>query len=126
LPNEPEEQAMKDFLAFMNPTRWTILGLVVLGLLAALGAATNAVHSAGVDKGRAEVRAEWNTAREAAQTEQDQKTDAADVELIREVEVIRTVYQDRTEEVIKYVPAPATHCPADADFVRLFNGAAGS
>lgn len=111
---------IRDFVAVMNPTRWAIAGGVLLALLLALWA----LHQHGVNAGREEVRAEWDKAKQTAQAVQDQRTELAADTLVQEVEVIRTVYRDRTKEVIKYVPNPATVCPADSDFVRLFNGAA--
>ena len=110
---------IKDFLALMNPTRWAIAGGVLLALLLALWG----LHRHGVNTGRAEVRAEWDQAKASAEAAQEQRTEQAAETLVQEVEVIRTVYRDRTKEVIKYVPSPATVCPADAEFVRLFNGA---
>jgi len=111
---------MKNLLDLMNPTRWAIAGAVLLALLAALWG----LHRHGYNAGAADVRAEWEEAKAAAQAVQDARTEQAAETLVQEVEVIRTVYRDRTKEVIKYVPAPATVCPADAEFVRLFNGAA--
>jgi len=110
---------MKDLLSLMSPTRWAVLGAVLLALLAALWG----IHRHGYSAGAAAIRAEWDQAKATAQATQDAKTEKAAEALVQEVEVIRTVYRDRTKEVIKYVPAPATVCPADADFVRLFNGA---
>ena len=110
---------MKDFLALMNPTRWAIAGAVLLALIAAL----IGIHAAGAASGRAEVRAEWEKAKAEAQANQDAKTDRAEQVLVQEVEVVRTVYRDRIKEVNVYVPTPGTTCPADAEFVRLFNAA---
>jgi hypothetical protein len=39
---------------------------------------------------------------------------------VETVEVIKTVYRDRIKEVKVYVPTGT--CPADSDFVRVFNG----
>jgi len=103
----------------MNPTRWAVAGAVLLALLAAIWG----IHYYGITKGRAEVRAEWDKAKADAQAIQDAKTDAAVETLVQEVEVIKTVYRDRIKEVKVYVPNPNTVCPADPDFVRLFNAA---
>jgi hypothetical protein len=51
---------MKDFLALMNPTRWAILGGVLLALVLAAGAGMLKVHSSGVGMGKAEVQALWD------------------------------------------------------------------
>lgn len=108
---------MNRLLDIMSPTRWAILGVVILALLAAfLG-----IHYYGITKGRAEVHAEWDKAKAEAQATQEAQTDAAVETLVQEVEVIKTVYRDRIKEVKVYVPSPATTCPADPDFVRLFN-----
>lgn len=108
-------------LKLLDPYRWLIGALIA----AAVAGSAMWYRTSLIEKGREEVRAEWKKASAQAQTEQDQKTDAAEKTLTVEVEVVRTVYRDRTKEVIKYVPAPATHCPADDEFVRLFNGTAG-
>ena len=110
---------IKDLLSLMSPARWAIAGAVLLALLAALWG----IHRHGYSAGAAAVRAEWDQAKATAQATQDAKTEQAAETLVQEVEVIRTVYRDRTKEVIKYVPSPATVCPADADFVRLYNAA---
>lgn len=110
---------MKDLFALMNPTRWAIAGGVLLALVLTL----MGIHAAGVASGRAEVRAQWDKSKAEAQANQDAKTDQAAEVLVQEVEVVRTVYQDRIKEVTKYVPSPGTTCSADADFVRLFNAA---
>lgn len=108
---------MGRLLDLMSPTRWALAGAVLLALIGALWG----IHAAGVSTGRAEVRAEWDKSRAAAQDKQDAKTEQADRVLIQEVEVVRTVYRDRIKKVTTYVPTPGTSCPADADFVRLYN-----
>ena len=35
--------------------------------------------------------------------------------------ITETKYKDRIKEVIRYVPTSGTVCPADPEFVRLFN-----
>jgi type VI protein secretion system component VasK len=110
---------MKNILAFMNPTRWAIAGAVLLALIAALWG----IYEAGQASGRAEVTAAWDKAKAEAQAAQDAKTDKAAEVLVQEVEVVRTVYRDRIKEVKTYVPTPGTACPADPQFVRLFNAA---
>ena len=108
---------VRDIIAFMNPTRWAILGVVILAFLAAVWG----VHYYGITKGRAAVLAEWDKAKADAKAIQDAQADAAVETLVQEVEVIKTVYRDRIKEVKVYVPSPTTACPADPDFVRLFN-----
>ena len=110
---------MTALLAWFSPTRWAIL----FGLLLALMAGLAGLHRHGVNTGREEVRAEWAQAREEAQAIQDAQAQAAAQVLTEEVEVIRTVYRDRIKEVTKYVPTAGTQCPADPEFVRLFNSA---
>lgn len=51
---------MNNLLALMNPTRWAILGGVLLALVLAVGAAGVKVHSDGVGSGKAEVQALWD------------------------------------------------------------------
>jgi hypothetical protein len=106
-------------LALMNPTRWAVLGAVLLALLAALWG----LHRHGYNAGADAVFAEWARAKAQAQADQDARTEQAEKTLIEETEVIRYVYRDRFKEVTQYVPIPGTTCPADADFVRLFNAA---
>ena len=108
---------MTALLAWFSPTRWAILFCVLLALMAGLAG----LHRHGVNAGRKEVRDEWAQALEEAQSIQDAQADAAAQVLTEEVEVIRTVFKDRIKEVTKYVPTAGTQCPADPDFVRLFN-----
>jgi type VI protein secretion system component VasK len=103
----------------MNPTRWAVVGVVLLALIGALWG----IYEAGQASGRAEVTAAWDKAKAQAQAAQDAKTDKAAEVLVQEVEVVRTLYRDRIKEVTTYVPTPGTSCPADAEFVRLFNAA---
>jgi type VI protein secretion system component VasK len=110
---------VKDILAAMNPTRWAIAGAVLLALIGALWG----IYAAGQSSGRAQVSAAWDKAKAEAQAAQDAKTDKAAEVLVQEVEVVRTVYRDRIKEVKTYVPTPGTACPADPQFVRLFNAA---
>ena len=51
---------MNNILALMNPTRWAILGGVLLALVLAVGAAGLKVHTNGVSSGKAEVQALWD------------------------------------------------------------------
>jgi hypothetical protein len=108
---------MTALLAWFSPTRWAILAGFLLALLAALAG----LHRHGVNAGREEVRAEWAMAKANAQATQNAQAQAAEQVLSEETEVIRIVYRDRIREVIKYVPSPDTTCPADSEFVRLFN-----
>jgi hypothetical protein len=112
--------------------------LKVYAIAAALGAAllggavlwhgyqVAAVKAEAFKAGQADVQARWDVARQQAQAEQDKRTSAAESALVEEVEVVRTVYRDRIKEVTKYVPAPGSQCPADPEFVRLFNATAAA
>lgn len=111
---------MTALIAWFSPTRWAILAGVLLALIAALWG----IHAHGVGQGRAEIQARWETAKAQATAAQAAQVEAAEKTLIQEVEVIRTVYRDRIKKVIEYAPTPGTQCPADPDFVRLYNNAA--
>ncbi len=110
---------MGRLLDLMSPTRWALAGAVLLALIGALWG----IHAAGVSTGRAEVQAQWDRAKVEAQAKQAEQNTAATKEVIVTETVIETKYKDRIKEVIKYVPTPGTTCPADPDFVRMFNDA---
>ena len=123
--------ALTALLAIARPNRFALMALgALLGavLIGAAGVWHNrqvaAVKAEARRAGQAEVQARWDAARKLAQIEQDARTSAAETELVEKVTVVRNVYRDRIKEVTRYVPAPGTACPADAEFVRLFNGAA--
>lgn len=96
-------------------------GLLVLIVAGVFG--VRAYNESLREEGRAEIRAEWKAFNETAQVKQDEQIDTADAGLTVEKEVIKRVYIDRIKKVNVYVPEPATACPADPDFVRLFNAA---
>jgi hypothetical protein len=96
--------------------------VVALGALAALAGLLAAAHSLGVKAGRAEVQARWDLASAEARARAAERVDKAEAGYVQEVEVVKTVYRDRIKEVKVYVPT-AGSCPADDDFVRLFNAA---
>jgi len=116
----------------MTTKLWASLAALVLVGLAIWGVITwhdnkvDAVFTSGQTAGRKEVQDLWDLsvkqATEAQATQNEEATTAAAIE----VEVVRTVYQDRIKEVTRYVPNPDTRCPADLEFVRLFNGGAAS
>jgi hypothetical protein len=113
---------MNTFLKLIDPYRWLIAGFLVFALIAGVTLAYKS-HAEGLrEEGRAEVRAEWEAANETAQAKQDEQIATADAGLTVEKEVIKKVYIDRIQKVKVYVPSPATSCPADPDFVGMFNG----
>jgi len=97
----------------------TIRLVIIVAMLAAIVGGLYAVHRPGYNSGKESLQAEWDKEKADAQSVQDTQTDIADADLTKEVEVIRTVYRDRVKEVTRYVPTGT--CPADADFVSLFN-----
>jgi hypothetical protein len=103
------------------------LGLVALAIWGALSwhdGKVQDVYASGQDAGRKEVQERWDKAVEDAKKTQSGQNTAATATVTKEVEVIRNVFHNRIKEVTRYVPNPDTHCPADADFVRMFNGGA--
>jgi hypothetical protein len=115
---------MSNFLKLLDPYRWLIGGFAMLVLIVAGVFGVQAYNEGLREEGRAEVRAEWKAANETAQAKQDEQIDTADAGLTVEKEVIKKVYIDRIQKVNVYVPSPATACPADPDFVRLYNSTA--
>ena len=103
-----------------------VFGLAVWGVLTWHAGQVSDVYDSGVAFGRTEVQAQWDQATKEATEAQAAQNTAATSATATEVEVVRTVYQDRIKEVTRYVPNPDTHCPADPEFVRLFNGGAAS
>lgn len=110
---------MTDLLAWFNPSRWIALAVIV----SAIGAGYAWHRNSLINIGRAEVQAQWDRAKVEAQAKQVEQNTAATKEVIVTETVIETKYKDRIKEVIRYVPTPGTTCPADPDFVRLFNDA---
>lgn len=116
----------------MTAKLWALLVALALVGLAIWGAITwhdnkvDDIYTSGLDAGRKEVQAQWDKATEEATAAQAAQNETATTTMTTEVEVVRTVFRDRIKEVTRYVPNPDTHCPADPEFVRLFNGATAS
>ena len=91
-------------------------GLSVMMVLGVAG-----IYFAGRAAGAESVQRQWDLAKAEAQALVDAQVAGALDAHVHEVEVIRTVYRDRIKEVKVYVPSDNS-CPADAEFVRLFNG----
>ena len=81
------------------------------------------VRDTAFKAGQAEVQARWDVASKQAIDAQSAQNNTATKEVIVTETVTQTQYRDRIKEVIRYVPRPDTTCPADPEFVRLFNGA---
>jgi hypothetical protein len=107
---------------------WWVKPLLTLIAVSAVVAALlwyrHSLVEQGRGEGRAEVQGSWDAAVRESKRLQAQANTVATAELVKIVEVEKRVYQDRIKKVIQYVPAPATTCPTDADFERLFNDAA--
>lgn len=86
---------MKDFLALMNPTRWAILAGAVAVLLALAGGAVLTAHSKGVDAGRAEVRADWLAADNAALRESQREV----TRLVDITNNLNEAYREQTQTI---------------------------
>lgn len=116
----------------MSTKLYAGLAALVLAGLAIWGAITwhdnqvDAIYTSGLNAGRKEVQDLWDLSVKQATEAQAAQNEAATTQATVEVEVVRTVYQDRIKEVTRYVPNPDTHCPADDEFVRLFNAGAAS
>ena len=107
-----------DLLAWFNPTRWAIFAcsLIGLGLMAWAGVEML------IGVGEKRVHAKWDLAKSEAIEVQGGQNTAATKEVIVTETITETKYRDRIKEVIRYAPKPGTVCPADPEFVRLFNG----
>lgn len=103
-------------------TRLALAGIVISALV--LG--HNAYRAHLIDIGRQEVQSAWDAAKasaaEKSATQVQEQTTGHDDDK-KQIEV-RYVW--RTKEVVKYEAKPGTSCPADADFVRLYNDSAGA
>jgi hypothetical protein len=110
---------MNNILAWFNPTRWAILGAVVLALGCGITWGVHAIK----DAGRAEVRAEWDAANEQAVAAQAKQNQDATVEHATETGAANVIYQTKIKKVIEYVQKNngTVVCPADAEFIGLFN-----
>lgn len=108
--------------------------LVAATALASAGAWTISWHNNQItdlvetnyQRGLKEKQTEWDLATANAKEIQSTANDDATETNFQEVEVIKWKTIERKTEVTKYVPNPDTSCPADADFVRLFNQGAGT
>lgn len=109
---------MKALLDWFNPTRWIALGVVVVAIVSGYLWHRNSL----IEIGRAECEAAHKVAAAAAATVQAGQDTAATKEVIVTETITETKYKDRIKEVIRYVPTNGTVCPADPEFVRLFNG----
>lgn len=78
-------------------------------------------RAALIQRGRDEVRAKWQLSIKQAQDAQAKANTTATAETVKIIEVEKLVYRDRIQKVKSYVPTPATSCPVDADFKRMFN-----
>jgi hypothetical protein len=101
----------------VNPTRWAI-GLVCVAIV--VGGFLYYRHTL-IEQGRAECEEAHRIAAEAAAKTQQGQNEQATKEVIVTETVTETKYRDRIQEVIRYVPQAGTVCPADANFLRLFN-----
>lgn len=115
-----------------QPVRWKLYALAFAAGAAALGAAAwwhaaqvERVKSEAFAAGQAEVQGRWDKVTEEAKDAQDLANTDATAGYETGKAQAETVYVYRTKEITKYVPHPDTHCPADTDFVRLFNDAGG-
>lgn len=106
-----------DLLAWFNPTRWAILVLSLIGL----GLMAWAGIEMLIGVGEKRVQAKWDKAKSEAIEIQGKQNTTATKEVIVTETITETKYRDRIKEVIRYVPKLGTTCPADDEFVRLFN-----
>lgn len=109
---------MSELLGWFNPTRWVALGVILLAL--GIGGYLYREHLIGL--GYAKCQDEHKRAAGQAASKQGGQNTAATKEVIKTETVIEYRYRDKIKEVIRYEPSPGTVCPADADFLRLYNG----
>lgn len=109
---------MNELLGWFNPTRWAVLGVI----LAALGLGGYLYREHLIGLGYAKCQDEHKRAAEQAKSKQGGQNTAATKEVIKTETVIEYRYRDKIKEVISYVPASGTFCPADDAFLRVFNG----
>ena len=109
---------MSELLGWFNPTRWVALGVI----LAVLGLGGYLYRGHLIGLGYAKCQAEHKLAAGQAATKQGGQNTTATKEVIKTETVIEYRYRDKIEEVTRYEPTPGTVCPADADFLRLYNG----
>jgi hypothetical protein len=115
--DEIQSVAVEGLKTAVNPYRW-VAALVCIAVV--VGAFFWYRHSL-IEQGRAECEEAHRVAAEAAGKTQQGQNEQATKEVIVTETVTETKYRDRIQEVIRYVPQAGTVCPADSDFLRLFN-----
>jgi hypothetical protein len=110
---------MSNIWAWFNPTRWAMLGAVVLAIGGGVAWGVHALKQSGRD----EVRAEWDAANAQAKAAQEKLNQDAMVEHAAEAGAATVVYKTQIKKVIEYVQKNngAVVCPADSEFIGLFN-----
>ncbi len=112
---------MGKILAWMDPTRWAIFGVVLLALGGGITWGVDALKEAG----REEIRGEWAAANAQAKAAQANKNQVATVEHAMETGAAQVVYKTKIQRVVEYVQSSngTIVCPADAQFIGLYNDA---
>jgi hypothetical protein len=100
-----------------NPYKWAA-ALVCVAVV--VGGFLYYRHSL-IAQGRAECQEAQRVAAAEAEKIQKGQNEQATKEVIVTETVTQTKYRDRIQEVIRYVPQAGSVCPADPDFLRLFN-----
>lgn len=109
----------------VNRARRVLISVVVAALASAAALAGYLWHRGQlIELGRAEIRAEWELAKAQAEVKSSEAVQAQTTAHADDKNEIQIRYIERQKEVVKYVPSTDSSCPADADFVRLFNGPA--
>ena len=101
--------------------RPVMLGGLALYFVASIGCAFASSIEMLIGVGEKRVQAKWDKAKSEAIEIQGEQNTTATKEVIVTETITETKYRDRIKEVIRYVPKPGTTCPADDEFVRLFN-----
>ena len=111
---------MTKILDFMNPTRWIILGLLVLALIAAGWRVHHNIWTAGYDAAHAQYAAQAVAV--------DTKREAVAAPIIQKQIVIQTRIRTVTETITKEIPVyvKADACPLPGGFRVLHDAAASS
>lgn len=110
---------MNTILDWMNPTRWIILGLLVLALIAAGWRVHHNIWTAGYDAARSEYAVQAQT----VNAKREEVTAPIALKFAKRADRIVTV----TKEIIKEVPVyvSANDCPMSPGF-RVFHDAAAN
>lgn len=115
---------MSKLMAWFSPTRWAILGAVVLALGGCIAWGVHTLKEAGRD----EIRAEWAAANEQAVAAQGKQNQWSKTEHATNTGAAQVVYKTKIQRVVEYVASnqnagSAWHvvCPADAQFIGLYN-----